>query len=61
MDRTKESGRQTIHREPFTKWHFDRNYELPAGTSAMAFSYDGQMGADATGGSDEEFGHDPFR
>ena len=49
------------HREPFTKLHFDRNYELPASTSAMAFSYDGQMGEDATGGSDEEFWHDPFR
>ncbi len=41
---------------PFTI--FDK---LPTGTSAMAFSYDGQMGEDATGGSDEEFWHDPFR
>ena len=41
---------------PFTI--FDK---LPAGTSAMAFSYDGQMGADAAGGAAEEFWHDPFR
>jgi hypothetical protein len=49
------------YREPFTKWHFDRTYMLPAGTSAMAFSYDGQMGVDPGGDAAAEFWYDPFR
>jgi hypothetical protein len=49
------------YREPITKWDFDHNFKLPAGTSAMAFSYDGQMGTDAGGGGAERFWHDPFR
>jgi hypothetical protein len=48
------------YRETITKWDFDHNFKLPAGTSAMAFSYDGQMGADAGGGAAERFWHDPF-
>ena len=49
------------YRETLTKWDFDHNFELPVGTSAMAFSYDGQMGAGAAGGGAEEFWHDPFQ
>jgi hypothetical protein len=50
------------YREMLTKWDFDHNFELPAGTSAMAFSYQGQMGAEAAGGgSSEQFWHDPFQ
>jgi hypothetical protein len=49
------------YREMLTKWDFDHNFELPAGTSAMAFSYDGQMGADAAGDGADEFWHDPFQ
>jgi len=36
------------------------NFELPAGTAAMAFSYDGQMEADLAGDATEKFWHDPF-
>jgi len=49
------------YRETPTKWDFDYNFELPARTTAMAFSYDGQMGAGAGGGMAEEFWHDPFQ
>jgi hypothetical protein len=49
------------YREMITKWDFDHNFELPAGTSAMAFSYQGQMGTDAAGGGGEQFWHDPFQ
>ena len=49
------------YREMMTKWDFNHNFELPAGTAAMAFSYDGQMGADAAGDAAQEFWHDPFQ
>ena len=47
------------YRETLTKWDFDHKFEPPAGTSAMALSYDGQMGGDR-GGLAEKFWHDPF-
>jgi hypothetical protein len=47
------------YRETLTKWDFDHKFEPPASTSAMAFSYDGQMGGDR-GGLAEKFWHDPF-
>lgn len=46
-------------RESLTKWDFDYNFELPAKTAAIAFSYDGQMGAGLVGA--EEFWYDPFQ
>jgi hypothetical protein len=49
------------HREMVTKWEFDHNFELPAHTSAMAFSYTGQMGGGAGEGSSEPFWRDPFQ
>jgi hypothetical protein len=50
------------YRETMTKWDFDHNFELPASTSAMAFSYSGQMGEEAGGGgSSQQFWHDPFQ
>jgi hypothetical protein len=49
------------YREPQTKWDFDYNFELPAKTTAMAFSYTGQMGAGAGEGLAEQFWHDPFQ
>lgn len=50
------------YREMITNWDFDHNFELPANTYAMAFSYQGQMGVEATGGgSAEQFWHDPFQ
>lgn len=50
------------YRETITKWDFDHNFELPARTTAMAFSYSGQMGEEAGGGgSSEQFWHDPFQ
>ena len=49
------------YREMITKWDFDHNFELPARTSAMAFSYTGQMGEGAGEGSSESFWHDPFQ
>ena len=49
------------YRETITKWEFDHTFELPARTSAMAFSYTGRMGEDAAGGSSESFWHDPFQ
>jgi len=42
-------------------WDFDYNFELPARTTAMAFSYNGQMGAGAGEGLTEEFWYDPFQ
>jgi len=49
------------YREPMTQWNFDYNFELPARTTGIAFSYDGQMGAGIGGGAAEEFWYDPFR
>jgi hypothetical protein len=49
------------YRETITKWEFDHTLELPARTSAMAFSYTGQMGEGAGEGSSESFWHDPFQ
>jgi hypothetical protein len=49
------------YRETITKWNFDHNFQLPARTSAMAFSYTGQMGEGAGEGSSESFWHDPFQ
>ena len=49
------------YREPQTKWDFDYNFELPARTTAMAFSYNGQMGAGAGEGLAEQFWHNPFQ
>ena len=49
------------HHERITKWKFDHNFELPAHTSAMAFSYTGQMGGGAGEGSSEPFWRDPFQ
>jgi len=49
------------YRETITKWEFDHNFELPARTSAMAFSYTGQMGEGAGEGASESFWHDPFQ
>jgi hypothetical protein len=50
------------YRETITKWDFDHNFELPARSSAMAFSYSGQMGEEASGeGSSQQFWHDPFQ
>ena len=48
------------YREKQTNWDIDHNFEPPAGTSAMAFSYDGQMYGGHEGLS-EEFWHDPFQ
>ena len=48
------------YRERLTTWDFDHKFEPPAGTSAMALSYDGQMGGDR-GGVVETFWHDPFQ
>ena len=50
------------YREMVTNWDFDHSFELPANTSAMAFSYQGQMGFEAAGGgSAGQFWHDPFQ
>jgi hypothetical protein len=49
------------YREMMTKWEFDYNFELPAKATAMAFSYEGQMGAGAGGGLAEQFWYDPFQ
>jgi hypothetical protein len=50
------------YREMITSWNFNHNFELPANTAAMAFSYQGQMGVEAAGGgSGEQFWHDPFQ
>lgn len=48
------------YREEITKWDFDHTFELPPRTSAMAFSYTGQMGEGAGEGSSEPFWRDPF-
>jgi hypothetical protein len=48
------------YRERITTWDFDHKFEPPAGTSAMALSYDGQMGGDRSGLA-EGFSHDPFQ
>ena len=48
------------YRETITRWEFDHNFELPHHTSAMAFSYTGQMGEGAGEGSSEPFWRDPF-
>jgi len=37
------------------------NFELPAGTAAMAFGDNGQMRADFGGDVAEEFWHDAFQ
>jgi hypothetical protein len=49
-------------REPITTWQYDKNFKLPTGTTAIAFSYQGQMGVDKGGGNaSAEFWHDPFQ
>ena len=47
--------------EPIAKWDFNHNFEILAGTSGMAFTYDGQMAADLGGNAAMEFWHDPFQ
>lgn len=42
------------YRETITEWDFDHNFEPPARTSAMAFSYSGQMGEEAGGGGSSQ-------
>lgn len=56
---TKELAVAGYH-ERITNWEFNHKFELPARTSAMAFSYTGQMGEGAGEGSSEPFWRDPF-
>lgn len=48
------------YRKPFMKWHFDKSFRLPTGTTAIAFSYNGAMGSDRPRESGEPFWHYPF-
>jgi hypothetical protein len=48
------------YKEEAMSWTFEHRFALPAGTAAMAFSYDGEMSQGSGGGSGEGFWYDPF-